>query len=484
MSRLISTALLLAAFEAFAVAPRYVFVFIGDGMSTPQRMVAEEFARKTGYGDLAMNHLPYQANTRTKSANAIITDSAAAATAIACGEKTNNGMLGVDPATNRLVSVAEVAKRRGMKVGIVTTVTIVHATPAGFYAHRPRRGQTYRIALDLVDSGFDYFAGGGVYDKFDDREDAEYRGNVFDLARKAGYAVAIDDRAAWEALKPNTRSWSVFGSHGMQFAIDADGSQPSLAELVAKGVEVMDGPDGFFMMCEGGKVDYAGHANDAATNLRDVLALDAAVKVALDFQERHPDETLVITTGDHETGGLSMGFAGIGGKFRVELLANQKMSTESFSTRIKAIIGERKGDISFDEVMPLLRDSFGFIFPGDAAAEGDPMLLTEADVKALREAFDKDVSYVRARLKDTTAHDVARRYVFAQAAKNVLNAHAGVGWSSGSHTALPTFTTAKGPGAEILVGMEDNTDLGRRMKQLLGEAPARAGSQVRSGVVE
>ena len=363
--------LMLSASAAFAGAPKYVFVFIGDGMSTPQRMVAEEFARKTGHGDLAMNHLPYQANTRTKSADAVITDSAAAATAIACGEKTNNRMLGVDPATNRLVSVAEVAKRRGMKVGIITTVTIVHATPAGFYAHRASRGQTYRIALDLVASGFDYFAGGGVYDKFDDKNDPDYRGNVFDLARQAGYEVAIEDRAAWAALKPGSKSWSVFGSHGMQFAIDADGSQPTLAELVAKGVEVLDNPKGFFIMCEGGKVDYSGHANDAATNLRDVLALDDAVKVALAFQAKHPDETLVITTGDHETGGMSMGFAGIGGKFRVELLARQTVSTQEYSEQVKKLVRDRLDDITFDDMKPSLREKFGFVFPEDAAAKDD-----------------------------------------------------------------------------------------------------------------
>ena len=468
MKLLVQLCLLLATSAALAGAPKYVFLFIGDGMSTPQRMVAEEFARKTGRGDLAMNHLPYQANTRTTSANAVITDSAAAATAIACGEKTNNMMLGVDPATNRLVSVAEVAKRRGMKVGIITTVTIVHATPAGFYAHRASRGQSYRIALDLVASGFDYFAGGGVYDKFDDKSDPEYRGNVFDIARKAGYQVALDDRAAWSALGPGSKSWSVFGAFGMQFAIDADGSEPTLAELVSKGVEVLDGPDGFFVMCEGGRIDYSGHANDAASNLRDVVALDDAVKVALAFQSAHPDETLVITTGDHETGGLSMGFAGIGGRFRVELLDRQRISVQSYSDQVKGLIRGRLDDIAFDDMKPSLREKFGFVFPEDAGPKDDPMRLSNADVKALREAFDTDVKKTRARVKDTTAHDVARRYVFAQAAKNVLNAHAGVGWSSGSHTALPTFTTAKGPGAEMLVGMADNTDLGRGLKRLLG----------------
>ena len=106
--------------------PRYVFLFIGDGMSIPQRMVAEEFAKKTGCGELAMNRMPYQTATRTRSADCIITDSAAAATAIACGEKTNSGMVGVAPDGRRLESVAEVAAKRGMKVGIATTTMITH----------------------------------------------------------------------------------------------------------------------------------------------------------------------------------------------------------------------------------------------------------------------------------------------------------------------------------------------------------------------
>ena len=426
-------------------------------MSTPQRMVAEEFADRIGHGELAMNRLPYQVNTRTRSANAVITDSAAAGTAIACGSKTGNCMLGVDKSGARLKSVAEVARDAGMKVGIITTVTIVHATPAAFYAHNPSRGASYQIALDLIDSDFDYFAGGGVYNLYDDRNDKKYRGNVFELAEKAGYTVIRGDKAAWSALKPGSKSWCVFGDNGMSFSIDADGSEPTLAELVIKGVELLDNPNGFFIMCEGGKVDYAGHANDAATNLRDVLALDDAVKVALAFQERHPEDTLVITTGDHETGGMSMGFAGIGGKFKVEMLASQRISTEKFSSRIKKMISDRNGEVKFDEVRAELKELFGF----DS--------LSPDEEKNLRKAFEQDVENIRNKLKDTTAHDVQRRYVFAQAVKNALNSRAGIGWSSGSHTALPTLTTAKGCNADILVGMTENTDIGERLKKLLAK---------------
>ncbi len=459
---------ILAATAALSVAaapsPKYVFLFIGDGMSTPQRMVAEDFSEKSGRGVLAMNTLPYQANTRTRSANSIITDSAAAATAIACGVKADNGSLGLAPDGRRVESVAELAKRRGMKVGIATTVTIVHATPAGFYAHVPRRGAFYSIALALADSGFDFFCGGGFGGRALDESDPNFRGDAYEIVRKAGYEVIIDDLAAWRALKPGGKSLGVFGEKGMSFAIDADKSKPTPAEIVEKGIELLDGPSGFFLMFEGGKVDYSAHANDAATNLHDILAMDDAVKVALRFFDSHPDETLIVATGDHETGGMSMGFAGIGGKFKVELLARQKISVAEFSQIAKGMIKELGSKATLEDFKPLLTEKFGIVFDGPA---DDPMLATPAEVKALRAALAKDVDLMARHVADTTAHDVARLYVFAQAAKNVVNAHAGVGWSSGSHTALPTLTTAKGVGADILVGMRENSDLGVRLKKIL-----------------
>ena len=143
--------------------PKYIILFIGDGMSTPQRMMAEEFSRKTGKGELVINHFPFHASTRTVSTSSLVTDSAAAGTAIACGTKTANGRIGVAPdGRTRFESVAELAKKKNYKVGIVTTVTINHATPASFYGHRISRSQYYELGLDLVNSNFDYFAGGGV----------------------------------------------------------------------------------------------------------------------------------------------------------------------------------------------------------------------------------------------------------------------------------------------------------------------------------
>ncbi len=457
--------LLCAAFAAVSVCgfanPRNVILFIGDGMSTPQRMTADEFARKAGLPPLAFNRLGHEATTRTCSANSLVTDSAAAATAIACGEKTNNGTLGMDTTTNRLYSMATVAKECGKKVGIVTSVTINHATPAGFYAHRKNRGDGYGIGLDLLASGFDYFAGGGL-SQHDNKGHAEYRGDIYALAPKAGYAFAKCDRAAFDTLKPGGgKVWYVASEDCLPYAIDAGNwkDTPTLAELTAKGLELLDNPKGFFMMVEGGKIDWAGHANDAATNLRDVLALDEAVRVALGYQKTHPD-TLIVVTGDHETGGMTMGFAGTGYAFYMDRLANQKCSADSLSYYIKTV-----RPANFDELKPFLTKNFGLLFEGDAAK--DPMVLTAAEKAELEKAFAHDLRIAREGKKDNEAYDAAKITRLPTAVKNVFSHKCGIGWTSGAHTALPVLTTAKGPGAERFAGFLDNTDIAKILKELV-----------------
>ena len=450
------------AFAASAANPKNIILFIGDGMSTPQRMTADEFARKSGRPELVMNRLPYQATTRTCSASSLVTDSAAAATAIACGEKTYNGAVGVNAGTNRIYSSAVAAKESGRKVGIVTTVTINHATPAGFYGHRKSRGEGYGLGLDLLDSGFDYFAGGGL-DGHDDKKNAEYKGDIYALAKEAGYTFVKKDVAAFKTLKPGVgKVWYVACSGSMPFAIDEDewSDVPTLAELTAKGIELLENEKGFFMMVEGGKVDWAGHANDAATNLREVLALDDAVRVALDYQKTHQD-TLIVTTGDHETGGMSMGFAGTGYAFYMDRLANQKCSSDHIGAFIR-----KNHPATFEELKPFLAENFGFDFEGKPSKE-NPMALTKEELAELTEAFAHDLEMAKKGRKDDEAYDAKKISRLPTAVKSVFSHKCGIGWSSGAHTALPVLTTAGGPGAERFTGFLDNTDISKILKDLV-----------------
>lgn len=462
MKKIITLAVLVLVSTAFASSPRNIILFIGDGMSTPQRMTADEFARKAGLPPIVMNRLPHQATTRTCSANSLVTDSAAAATAIACGTKTYNHGMGVDPDGKPLTSCAAAAKASGRKVGVVTTVTIDHATPAGFYAHRKDRGESYAIGLDMIASGFDLFAGGG-HSRPDDRKCALYAGDIRDLAAKAGYTVIRQDRAAFEALKPGCgKVWYLAAEGAMPDAIDADAWKgvPTLAEITGKSIELLDNEKGFFLMVEGGRIDWAGHANDAATNLREVLSLDAAVRVALEYQKTHPD-TLIVTTGDHETGGMTMGFASTGYSFYMDRLVNQKCSAGAISEFI-----QKNHPQSFDELKPFLAENFGFDF-SSADLKKNPMAITNDELKQLSSAFAHDLEMARKGKKDDEAYDAKKISRLPTAVKSILSHKCGIGWTSGSHTALPVLTTAGGPGSEHFTGFLDNTDISKILKELV-----------------
>ena len=444
MKKTLILLLLLSIFALYGKNPKYVFLFIGDGMATPQRMVADEFSRKIGKGQLAINTLPFHATTRTNSGSSLVTDSAAAATAIACGEKTRNGRIGMDfEGKRKLESVAYVAQKNGKKVGIVTSVTINHATPSGFYGTRPSRSQYYELGLDLINSKFDYFGGGGIA-KCDDKKSPLYKGNIYTLAAKEGYKV-VKTRQELMALKPGSGKVLASGSDAaLPYAIDKVKDVATLAEFTAKGIELLDNPKGFFMMVEGGAIDWCGHANEAAGNLFEVLAFDDAVRVALKFAEKHPEDTLIVVTGDHETGGMTMGFAGTGYAVYMDRLANQKCSLGEFAKKVKAA-KKANPKFAFENAQKMLTDNFGFKFSGNK--KQNPMVLTAQEIKSLKEAFDKDRLHSAARI--------------------IMNTKAGIGWTSGSHTALPVLTTAKGVKGELFTGFIDNTDIAKKLKSVL-----------------
>ncbi len=459
MRKLLAFTMALFALALFAAEnkPKYIFLFIGDGMSTPQRMIANEYASHTEHGPLTINTLKYHATTYTAAANTLITDSAAAATAIACGEKTNYLSLGVDTTGERkLESCAEVAHKKGRKVGIVTSVIINHATPGGFYAHRKNRSMYYGIGLDLIASNFEYFAGGGFGGHHDKKDDPEYKGNIYDLAAKAGYKVCRD-KASFEALKAGEGKVLAVGFNGnennLPFAIDGQEKVPTLEAMTAKGIELLDNPNGFFMMVEGGEIDHCGHANDAAANMEEVMAFDNAVRVALAFAEKHKDETLIIVTGDHETGGMTMGFAGGGYSFSIDLLTKQKCSAAKFNY-FYSEARKAKKDFNFEDAKALLNKYFSFKFEGDV--KQDRLVVKPNELKTLEDAFNKDQTAKSPTTTNLTA-----------AARVLLSTKSGIGWSTGSHTALPTLTTSQGACAEIFTGLRDNTDISKKIKSLL-----------------
>lgn len=428
---------------------KYVFLFIGDGMSIPQRMSAEEFARINTNEGLAINSMPHQALTTTRSANSFITDSAASGTAIACGTKTKNGSIGVDTKGERLTSIAEVARDSGRKVGILSSVTLNHATPAAFYGHNRSRGNYYDLGLDLVASNFDFFGGGGIAEN-DNKKSKAYKGDIYKIAAENGYKVILNDMKAFEALKKGCGKVIATGANGaLPYYLDKPDS-PRISQFTKKAIELLDNDKGFFIMVEGGKIDWMCHANDAATVLHEVIDFDNAVKVALEFAKAHPDDTLVVVTGDHETGGLTMGFGGTAYNSYIERLNAQKCSRDDFDWAFRKLAKSKK-DLSFDDLKPLLCETFGFVFDSKSKS---PFAISEKEEAELKEAFDRwKVS--------------PKNGAIAIAATKCLNNKAGLAWTSNAHTALPVETSAFGKNAEVFKGSIDNTDISKILKQLV-----------------
>ena len=442
---------------------KYVFLFIGDGMSSPQRQMCDNYLKAIGQPGMLMNSFPVKSPTTTWSANKLVTDSAASGTAIACGEKTNNGRIGMDASgTRKLESSAYVAKKTGKKVGILTSVTLNHATPSAFYGNQDDRGKYYLLGLDLLHSGFDFF-GGGAIDKHDDKRykdnigdvykqtlkaGKDFKGDIYELADEFGYEVIHDDDDIMELEPGDSKVIACRKEGALPYAINHEGGL-KLDQYLAKAIELLDGPAGFFIMCEGGKIDWVGHANDSGAVLNEAIALDKAVKVAYAFYEKHPDETLIIVTGDHETGGLTLGFAGEGIKANYKLLENQTCSRDKFRDEIYRI--EHNKDLTFDEVKPIIEKAFGFKFDGPA---DDPMTVTEEELKLMLEGFAKDK-------KDY--HNKA----LAPVVFKVFDTKVGLTWTSGSHTALPVITSAVGVNADFFKGNLDNTDISKKVKAIL-----------------
>ena len=320
---------------------RSAVLFIGDGMG-PAYVTVTRVARGGSGGRLRMDALPYTALTRTHSSDSPVTDSAAAASAMACGQKTANGILCEDASAvygktdgRKLESIAVWAKKRGLRVGLITTTTVTHATPAAFYAQEKDRDNEAGIARQAVGCGFDLLLGGGRK-FFPDDVRAEAQAAGFTIVETAeamrgmggldrrilglfaeGYLPyqpeieAARARPAGEGAGGTGAADAVGGSKtpagdGRETLGDpAARTAPTLVEMTRFAIDALRKTgQPFFLMVEGGRIDHAGHANWARTLVDETAAFDEAVGYAIDTLD--PKSTLVLVTADHETGGLAM----------------------------------------------------------------------------------------------------------------------------------------------------------------------------------
>lgn len=441
-------------------APKYVFFFIGDGMAMPQINAAEAYLAgnkgKVGVEQLSFTQFPATGLTTTYSANAMITDSAASATAMACGYKTNSGVISMDPSkTVSFPTMAEMAKAAGMKVGILSSVNLDHATPACFYAHEPSRSSYYNINVQMAKSNFDYFAGGMV--RIDKTPDG--KPSAHDIMKDRGWQIA-STRTELQALRPGKQAYAYnkgFAGNALNYTIDQKPEDITIAEFTKKGIELLDNPNGFFMMVEGGKIDWACHANDAVASIHNTLAFDEAIREAVYFYMKHPDETLIVVTGDHECGGLTQGFAGTKYSSSYSLLSNQKISYEGFDTYVLGPFKKEHPNGTLNELMPHIEEYFGMSDFSDYEME----LLEDAFVQTMtdsKERADDDWTYLLYGGYEPLTVQLT----------HMLNQRAGLAWTSYSHTGVPVPTFAVGNGEALFNGYYDNTDLFKKIVAIMG----------------
>lgn len=500
----VATAAPTATPEAAVNTPKYIFLFIGDGMSYPQIQSTNYYlsalANGTSMGGdgavlqhedaLSFLDFPVAGSAQTYDSTSFCPDSASTATSLSTGHKTYSGTINMDETgTVAYETISEKLKdQKDYKIGVVSSVNLNHATPAAFYCHQVSRSNYYDIGLEMIDSNFDYFAGGALLQPTGKEEDQT---DLYTLAAEAGYTVAKTQAEA-EAVTADTGKVILVDEHladddSMPYELDRTDDMWSLADYVEKGIEVLDNDNGFFMMVEGGKIDWACHANDAGSTMHDTQALSDAVDKAVEFYNQHPDETLILVTGDHETGGLTIGYAGTNYDTFLQNLANQKISYAKFDSDYVAAYKEN--NTSFEDVLVDVQNLFGLTTEAAAGQEGEDgvttdsadshptgvtsgsLVMTDYELQKLRDAYDLTMT----KTEDTELSQ--EEYVLygsyeplSVTITHILNNKSGISFTSYSHTGLPVAVFAMGAGQELFEGYYDNTQVYFNLAELTGVA--------------
>ncbi len=458
-NRLLSFCLCLAASVAVMAseAPKYVFYFIGDGMGMAHALGAQVYNRTVlGNTDpILMMQFPIASQCTTHSASSPVTDSAAAGTALSTGYKTKNGMLGMGPDTTEVVSIAKDLFDRGYGVALITTVQPDDATPGAFYAHVPKRSMFYEIGKQMAECGYDFIAGSQL------RGTKDNDGNPNDLittfeANGVDIAYGLDqlkDKKSSRVLLLNPEEITL---KEIGYTIDSVPGAMTLADMTAAGLEHLNknGRDRFFMMVEGGSIDHAAHSNDGGTIIKDVISFNQALQHAYDFYLAHPDETLIVVTADHETGGMALGNNNVGYDLHLNYIDYQKISKDSFADFCRAIRRSRR-IFDWPDMKEYLEENMGFW-------RGVPV--TEQQTEELKKEFDRC-------FKGDAPTDHKTLYnsfnSFTDLVYKIQDSFTGLGFTSNAHTGGFVPVYAIGVGAEKFGNMNDNTQLPAKIREIV-----------------
>ncbi|MDE6510884.1 MAG: alkaline phosphatase [Muribaculaceae bacterium] len=457
--------LILAAFAAAATMTmaaddaKYVFYFIGDGMGLGHVNATEAYNRDVlrSESPILMMTFPVASQARTYSASSPITDSAAAGTALSTGVKTKNSMIAMNPDTVPVPSIAVDFMNAGYAVGVGTTVQADDATPAAWYAHAENRGMKETIAPQAAESGLSFLAGGGF--KLHGAGDVAFK-EFFNTMRKGGYEIA-EGYAAFNELKrkggklpQKVLLYPENGTGGQAgYTIDSIPGALTCAQITEACLQTLEGvnPDKFLMMIEGGNIDWAAHANDGGGVIKEILNFQDAINVAYQFYLRHPSETLIVVTADHDTGGMAYGRNG--GAYDIAYADAQKISKDAFADWTR---NWGKGNPTWEEMEQTLKDKLGFwtLVP-----------VSERETKELKELFDETFITKKAEDEKTLYHTFN---AFTAKAFSILNHHMGIGWTTTYHAGNLVPVYAVGANANYFTGSLDNTDIPKLIKRAAG----------------
>lgn len=465
LRRLLASVIAGACVLGASAEVKYVFYLIGDGMGMGHVNATEYYNRMVLGADepILMMQFPVASQAWTYSASSPVTDSAAAGTALSTGNKTNNSMLGMAPDSVSLyTSIARDLKDAGWGVGVLTSVAPDDATPAAFYAHQPERGMYYGINKDAVASGYDFLGGASLRGT---KDKAGKPNEVTKLIKDAGIKIAHGTDAGAALAGKTDRLWvlspeNVWGNgNNIGYTIDSIAGAMNLPALTKVALDHVSAksPDRFFLMIEGGNIDHAAHANDPGGVIKEVLNFQDAIRVAYDFYLAHPDETLIVVTADHDTGGMAIGHPDHYGYVDLALIDSQRISKDRFSDYCRDLVREGKS-ISWDEMSDLLRDRLGF---------WSNVPLNDEQTARLRAAFDR--TFVARESNDEKGlYNTFKEFVTE--AFRIYNYWVGTDFISHNHTANPVPVFAIGEGSEKFSHVLNNTDIPRIIRTLtLGE---------------
>lgn len=468
-----------------------VILFIGDGFGMNQLALGMAYAAEVRGRPLRMSELAEAGSAGYSipfSYARITTDSAAAATQMATGRRVLTETLSVDPeSAEPIPTILEWAEERGLATGLVSNMRLTHATPAAFAVHAKSR---YVPEAEIADQLFgeppvEVLLGGGgramipaettlgesvpglpagtdgPSNRSDDR-------NLIAEARERGFAV-VGDRAGLEAARGAERLVGIFAASHLPYVLDRsweglDDSVPTLSELTEAAIASLEGNEaGFFLVVEGGRIDYAGHDNDAGALLAEILDFDEAIGTAFDFA-RGREDTLVLVTADHGTGGFSFTYAGGGpGPLPEAVSWDYRAGPEMAGTRhLEMLAAQRR---SLIEAMPEISSP--------ATADSVLAVIEEATGIRLSEDEAEDLAG-QLNEEELAPHDFPAFYLdpvsipVALAARKLAN-HTQVVWSTGGHTSEAVLLLGFGPGADGVLGFGLNT----RVHEIIRSALAR-----------